>query len=84
MDEEKLKHYLKTLVELDLYFRIKVLDEGTEIENIKEEKKRQVNIFLSNLPSQYKSIENYQEIVYTTLKNLMQKDKKKKKEEKDR
>ena len=32
--EVLMKHYLKVLVELDLYFKIKLLGEGTKIQNI--------------------------------------------------
>lgn len=80
MTKEELEHCLKTLVELDLWFRIRALEEGTKIKNLNEERKQVIKYFLKNLPSQYKSIEGYEEIVLETLKKLMQKSKKREEE----
>ena len=80
MAENDLKSCLKTLVELDLWVRIKSLGEGTEIKDINAERKEVVKRYLENLPLLYKSIDGYQEFVLETLKKLMQKSKKREEE----
>lgn len=80
MADNDLKSCLKTLVELDLWVRIKSLGEGTEIQDVNAERKEVVKRYLENLPSKYKSIEGYQEFVLETLKKLMQKSKKREEE----
>ena len=81
MDEQELRNFLRVLVEIDLYFKVKVLKEGTKIENINEARMEVINNFCENLAPQYKSLPDYKEIVYTTLSKLEQKDRAKEEEE---
>ena len=81
MVEQELRNFLRVLVEIDLYFKVKVLKEGTKIENINDARREVINNFCENLAPQYKALPDYREIVYTTLSKLEQKDRAKEEEE---
>ena len=77
MDQELILkiHRLKFLVEADLYPKIDILKESTEIKDIKEREEIIVNNFLEDLSDVYTSIPNYKEIVYNELKRQKNKNK---------
>lgn len=77
MDENKaLKiHYLKVLIELDLYPKVRCLSEGTIIPNIEEAKNDTIIRFIETLPSIYKEVDGYKSIIYAMIQELERKDK---------
>ena len=70
---------LRTLVELDLLFKVRALSEGTNInpEEMPKVRKEVIDNFLSNLADVYKELPDCAEIVYTTLTKLEQRGKNK-------
>ena len=77
MNESELRNNLKTLVELDLFFKVRALKEGTEIkpEEMSKVRKEVINNFLANLATEYKRLPDCNEIVYTALAKLEQRGK---------
>ena len=75
-EQQQLIHFLKVLVELDLHFKVRAVEEGTNIKNTEIVEKELIEKFLDDLPLQYKKIPNYAEVVYTTLRKLQEKDRK--------
>ena len=75
--EAELRSNLKTLVELDLFFKVRALKEGTEIkpEEMSKVRKEVINTFLENLANEYKKLPDCNEIVYTALTKLEQRNK---------
>ena len=69
------KHYLTVLVELDLYPKLRILSEGTGIDNIKKIRGKVIQDFIKGLPEEYRKLENYEQIIEGTIYRLEQKDK---------
>ena len=80
--EALLKHRLKLKVELELYKELKLIGEGSKIEDIDAARQESIDYFLENLPEEYKKLPDYKEIVFNTL-NIVKK-KEVKKEETER
>ena len=75
------KHYLKVLVELDLYPKLRCLSEGTKISNLDEAREELIKDFIESLSSKFKKIDGYKEIIFETITKLEKKDKERKEEE---
>ena len=72
--EVLIKHYLKVLVELDLYPKLRCLSEGTKVTNIDTAKRELIGNFINGLPNKYKEIEGYEKIITETIEKMEQKD----------
>ena len=75
---DKNLHYLKVLIELNLYPKLKILSEGTEIEDINQTRREIIENFWSELPEEYK-VENYKQITLDKLAEMLEDSKKKEK-----
>lgn len=82
MEQKELEYYLKILVELQLYPTIKVLEES-ELPELEEKKKNAVKNFINNLQTEYRELPNRDEIIYQTLKKVIDNTKKKEHLEKE-
>ena len=71
MEEQDAKHYLKILVECELFFTLRLLTEGN-FSKSELSKKQQVEIikFINGLNSEYKNISDRDEIIATTLNKM--------------
>ncbi len=75
---DKNLHYLKVLIELTLYPKLKILSEGTEIGDINQTRREIIENFWSELPEEYK-VENYKQITLDKLSEMLEDSKKKEK-----
>ena len=73
---DKNLHYLKVLIELTLYPKLKILSEGTEIGDINQTRREIIENFWSELPEEYK-VENYKQITLDKLSEMLEDSKKK-------
>lgn len=71
-------HYLNVLIELTLYPQLKVLSEGTEIEDINQRRREIIENFWKDLPEAYK-VENYKQITFDKLAKMLEASKKREK-----
>jgi hypothetical protein len=71
-------HYLNVLIELTLYPQLKVLSEGTEIEDINQRRREIIENFWKDLPEAYK-VENYKQITLDKLAKMLEASKKREK-----
>ena len=71
-------HYLNVLIELTLYPQLKVLSEGTEIEDINQRRREIIENFWEDLPEAYK-VENYKQITLDKLAKMLEASKKREK-----
>lgn len=66
-------HYLKVLIEIQLYQQVKILNENSEIKDSKQLRNEQEKIikdFIESLPENLKSLKNCKQIVYSTLEEV--------------
>ena len=72
-------HYLKVLIEIQLYQQVKILNENSKIKDSKQlrkKKKKIIKDFIESLPENLKSLKNCKQIVYSTLEEVDNKVKK--------
>lgn len=72
-------HYLKVLIEIQLYQQVKILNENSKIKDSKQLRNEQEKIikdFIESLPENLKSLKNCKQIVYSTLEEVDNKVKK--------
>lgn len=71
--DPKKEHYLRVLVELELYPSYKLLEEGTTLANIKREQDNLINNFIDKLDKEYRDLSNCKKIILDAIKNLNKK-----------
>ncbi len=71
--DPKKEHYLRVLVELELYPSYKLLEEGTTLANLKKEQDNLINSFINKLDKEYRDLSNCRKIILDTIKNLNEK-----------
>ena len=71
MERKETEHFLKVLVELDLFPVVEILEE-TDLSKDKINKEQQASIidFINKLPPEYKNMTNRDTVIAKTLKKL--------------
>ena len=70
MNNLELLHSLKILVEMELEPNLKALDEGTEITDVKKERKKLLKEFMDNLPEEYRRMPGFEKVITSTITNI--------------
>ena len=71
MEEKEIEHYLKVLVELQLFPTLRAMTEGSALKNsIDSEQQKQIISFINGLHEDYKALKNRDTIIASTLNKM--------------